>query len=383
MLYCGTANTLSKLGGNTTTTRKFLRSVATTSGTATAPAWDTLVAGDLPIATSSAVGGVSVSTGLGVSAAGAVTVTYGTAAGAALASSGSAGSANSASRSDHTHPFPAITSCTGTLTVAKGGTNLTSITQGGILYAASTTAYGCTVAGTAGQLIISNGTNAPSWAEGLTYVSNINDATKQRYISFGACNLLSLETASSGYAQLELGNNIADGSAFSAYGELKLYNKSSGYHYLNATGTGTSYYTHTLPEQTGVLVTTNNTSGAVGSSTKPVYVSANGVLAEGEDISKIVMVKHYSYKITSSIAAGTATSVSNTNLGMSTPTGYKLAGILEAWTSETAVGIHYFAPIGAPAATVRVRNFSGSNAYSNVTVHIRALYIKTTNGTVE
>lgn len=47
ILYCGTANTLSKLGGNTTTTRKFLRSVATTAGTAVAPAWDTVTKTDV------------------------------------------------------------------------------------------------------------------------------------------------------------------------------------------------------------------------------------------------------------------------------------------------------------------------------------------------
>lgn len=47
ILYCGTANSLSKLNGNTTTTRKFLRSVATTSGTAVAPAWDTVTKTDV------------------------------------------------------------------------------------------------------------------------------------------------------------------------------------------------------------------------------------------------------------------------------------------------------------------------------------------------
>lgn len=47
ILYSSAANTLSKLSGNTTTTRKFLRSVATTSGTATAPVWDTLTKTDV------------------------------------------------------------------------------------------------------------------------------------------------------------------------------------------------------------------------------------------------------------------------------------------------------------------------------------------------
>ena len=47
ILYCSQADTLAKLNGNTTTTRKFLRSVATTSGTAAAPAWDTVTKTDV------------------------------------------------------------------------------------------------------------------------------------------------------------------------------------------------------------------------------------------------------------------------------------------------------------------------------------------------
>ena len=51
-------------------------------------------------------------------------VSYGTSA-AALGTS-SAGSATTVSRSDHVHALPALTSCTGTLTVAKGGTGATT-----------------------------------------------------------------------------------------------------------------------------------------------------------------------------------------------------------------------------------------------------------------
>lgn len=51
-------------------------------------------------------------------------VSYGTSA-SALGTS-SAGSASTVSRSDHVHAFPALTSCTGTLTVAKGGTGATT-----------------------------------------------------------------------------------------------------------------------------------------------------------------------------------------------------------------------------------------------------------------
>ena len=100
--------------------------IGPSSGTAAAaPTWRTLAAADLPIATSSAVGGTSISTGLSITSAGALSVVYGTANGTALGTA-SAGSANSAARSDHVHPFPALTSCTGTLTVEKGGTNATT-----------------------------------------------------------------------------------------------------------------------------------------------------------------------------------------------------------------------------------------------------------------
>lgn len=52
ILYASAANTLSKLAGNTTSTRNFLRQTGTGSVSA-APAWDTLVNGDLPSTLSS------------------------------------------------------------------------------------------------------------------------------------------------------------------------------------------------------------------------------------------------------------------------------------------------------------------------------------------
>lgn len=47
IIYASGETTLSKLGGNTTTTNKFLRSVATTSGTAAAPTWEAVTATDV------------------------------------------------------------------------------------------------------------------------------------------------------------------------------------------------------------------------------------------------------------------------------------------------------------------------------------------------
>lgn len=66
-------------------------------------------------------------------------VSYGTSS-SALGTS-SAGSATTVSRSDHVHALPALTSCTGTLTVAKGGTGATTATAAltnlGITYGTS------------------------------------------------------------------------------------------------------------------------------------------------------------------------------------------------------------------------------------------------------
>lgn len=55
------------------------------------------------------------------------------------------------------------TRTTGTLAVARGGTNSTTTTVGGVLYGATTTQISTSTAGTSGQLLRSNGTAAPTW----------------------------------------------------------------------------------------------------------------------------------------------------------------------------------------------------------------------------
>lgn len=50
------------------------------------------------------------------------------------------GSETKVARGDHVHPLPALTSCTGTLTVAKGGTGATTFTSGAALIGAGTSA---------------------------------------------------------------------------------------------------------------------------------------------------------------------------------------------------------------------------------------------------
>ena len=56
-----------------------------------------------------------------------------------------------------------LNNLTGTLSVAKGGTNNTSVVTGGILYGASPTQIGSSAVGTPGQVLLSNGATNPSW----------------------------------------------------------------------------------------------------------------------------------------------------------------------------------------------------------------------------
>lgn len=60
------------------------------------------------------------------------------------------------------------TSVTGTLPVGNGGTGTaTAPTAWGVVYAASASAYASTAAGTSGQVLISNGSNAPTWSTNI------------------------------------------------------------------------------------------------------------------------------------------------------------------------------------------------------------------------
>lgn len=58
------------------------------------------------------------------------------------------------------------TNITGIAAIGNGGTGTdTAPTQGGIIYAYSTTAYASTAAGTTGQVLKSKGTSAPEWED--------------------------------------------------------------------------------------------------------------------------------------------------------------------------------------------------------------------------
>ena len=75
----------------------------------------------------------------------------------------------------------ALTAVT-TIPVADGGTGTTTApTQGGVIYAASTSAYASTAAGNAGQVVVSNGTGAPTWSSTAPLLVTVNAQTGITY----------------------------------------------------------------------------------------------------------------------------------------------------------------------------------------------------------
>lgn len=104
-------------------------------------------------------------------------VTYGTSA-KALGTS-SAGSASTVSRSDHVHALPALTSCTGTLTVAKGGTGATTAADAranlGAAASSHNQAASTITAGTLAGQVVANATAVAT--VGTSQVRNIHAGT--------------------------------------------------------------------------------------------------------------------------------------------------------------------------------------------------------------
>ena len=107
-----------------------------------------------------------------------------------------------------------ITKLTGTLPVANGGTNATATPTAGAVAYGTGTAYAFTSAGTAGQVLQSNGAGAPTWANAATgTVTAVSVSTANGFAgtsSGGATPALTLTTSVTGLLK---GNGTAMSAA--------------------------------------------------------------------------------------------------------------------------------------------------------------------------
>jgi len=93
------------------------------------------------------------------------------------------------------------THVSGTLPIGNGGTGtVTTPTQYGVIYASTTSAYASTAAGTSGQVLISNGTSAPSWSSNIGGTS-----TTATNLAGGSFGTIPYQSAAGTTAQLAVG----------------------------------------------------------------------------------------------------------------------------------------------------------------------------------
>lgn len=123
----------------------------------------------------------------------------------------------------------------------------------------------------------------PSSTTNYYLLASSSDATATEGVSkFGTNARLQIKagtTSTEGFATIILGNSTAAGTAGNVTGTLLLYNNSTKYAQLKAHNNDTINHTIYLPKAGGTLVC-HTTDTAIGSATKPVYVSANGVATE-------------------------------------------------------------------------------------------------------
>jgi hypothetical protein len=322
-LYSGTTNTLDKLAGNTTTTKKFLGQTGTGSASQ-APVWQQPAASDItglaPSATTDTTNASNITsgtlgtarltgsytgiTGVGTLAAGTwngstVAAAYGgtgtssyavgdllyadtTTSLAKLAdvATGNALIAGGVGVAPSWGKIGLATHVSGTLPVANGGTNGSAAPTAGAVAFGTGTAYNFNSAGTSGQLLTSAGAGTPIWT--AQSALSVGTATN---IAGGAANQVLYQSGSGATAFVTAPTTA--GQALTWNGTALVWQTAGSATLQNDTSTNSTFYPTFATTTTGAFtdarvsstkLTFNPNTGTLGAS---VLVSSGAVFAAG------------------------------------------------------------------------------------------------------
>lgn len=246
-MFGGVAGAVTRLGGNTSASKKFYAQTGTGSASAS-PVWSPILSGDVPILNQSTTGTAS-----NITASSNSTLTT-------LPTLSLPGSQVSGNISGN------AANVTGTVAVTKGGTGLATLTANNVILGAGTSTPGFVAPSTSGNLLTSNGSTWISAAPGASNVA----PTKHIFTSSGTYTLPSSPrpplyvkvtvTASGGG-----GGNGAAGTTAGAGG-----GGGGGTAIINIPGSSISSPV-TVTVGTGVVAVTNGNSSSFGS-----FASATG-----------------------------------------------------------------------------------------------------------